>query len=121
MAVAMGGILSVAGHLLQGLGDEWGAGVPHLTALVVAKEGRPDAGLPSQGMREFWPNYPDLTRDEKERKAMAEWERIANFGSRWNNVLRALGLPEISRPSAPAPPPPINRSAEEVSHRSTWH
>jgi hypothetical protein len=96
VAVAMGGILSVTGHLLERVADEWGARVPHLTALVVAKEGRPDAGLPSPGMREFWPTYPDLGREEKERKALTEWNRIAGFGSRWNDVLRALELPEVS-------------------------
>jgi hypothetical protein len=92
----MGGILSVTGHLLERVADQWGGRVPHLTALVVAKEGRPDAGLPSPRMREFWPSYSDLTREEKERKALAEWTRIASFGSRWNDILRALELPEVS-------------------------
>lgn len=104
VAVAMGGILSVTGHLLERVADEWGAPVPHLTALVVAKEGRPDAGLPSPGMSEFWPTYPRLTRAEKERKALSEWGRIASFGSRWNDVLRALDLSEVSGASAPAQP-----------------
>lgn len=101
VAVGMGGILSVTGHLLEDVADEWGGRVPYLTALAVAKEGRPDAGLPSPGMREFWPTYPDLTREEKARKALAEWNRIASFGSRWNDVLRALELPEVSSASAP--------------------
>ena len=95
VAIAMGDILSISGRLLAGLGDEWGAAVPQLTALAVAKAGRPDAGLPSEGMREFWPTYPQMTRQEKERKAQREWDRIASFGSRWNDVLGALELPEV--------------------------
>jgi hypothetical protein len=114
VAVAMGGILSVTGHLLERIADGWGARVPHLTALVVAKEGRPDAGLPSAGMSEFWPTYPHLTREEKERKALAEWNRIATFGSRWNDVLRALGLPEVS--DVPLPDQPFGAGGESPEH-----
>jgi hypothetical protein len=103
VSVASGDILSITGHLLEGVGDEWGDHVPHLTALVVAKEGRPDAGLPSDGMKEFWSTYPNLTPEEKARKAQAEWDRIASFGSRWNDVLRTLDLPEVSGASLSDP------------------
>jgi hypothetical protein len=104
VAIAMGRILAVTGHLLEQVADDWGDAVPHLTALVVAKEGRPDAGLPSPGMDEFWPSYSSLSRVEKERKVLAERDRIVSFGSRWNDVLRALNLPPVSVTAAPNQP-----------------
>lgn len=104
VAIAMGRILATTGHLLEQVADDWGDAVPHLTALVVAKEGRPDAGLPSPGMDEFWPSYSALSRTEKERKVLAERDRIANFGSRWNDVLRALQLPPVSVPTGASSP-----------------
>jgi hypothetical protein len=117
VAISMGDILSIAGHLLEGVGDSWGSTVPHLTALVVAKQGRPDAGLPSAGMKEFWPGYPGWTTAEKERKALAEWDRIADFSSRWNDVLRALDLPEV-KSAVQEPHACIGRGGESPEHHA---
>ena len=56
-AHGMGGVLGRMGHLLQGVEDEWGEPIPHLQSLVVQKTGE-FRGLPDEGIREFWPDYP---------------------------------------------------------------
>lgn len=68
-----------------------GAAAPYLTTIVVAKNG-PDKGLPGVGVRERWHGYDLLTRAEKADRIEAEYTRILQFGSQWNDVLRALGL-----------------------------
>jgi hypothetical protein len=70
---------------------------PYLTTIVVAKGGR-DKGLPGVGLRERWHGYDLLTRAEKADRIEAEYRRIMQFGSQWNDVLRALGI--ASSPAA---------------------
>lgn len=93
-AHGMGAVLGKMGHILQGLDGEWGEGIPHLQSLVVKKSG-PDRGLPAEGIREFWENYPMLSREAKRNRVRIEHQRIVDFGSRWNEVLVKLGLPKI--------------------------
>jgi hypothetical protein len=91
----MGGVLGRMGHLLQGLEGEWGEPIPHIQSLVVQKSGKFE-GLPDEGIREFWPDYPQMTRQEKLDRVRIEHERIVGFGSRWNDVLSQLNLPEVT-------------------------
>ncbi len=93
-AHGMGGILGKMGHLLCNLEVGWKERIPHIQCLVVKKTGS-NKGLPDDGISEFWKDYPNLTMVEKEHKTQAEREFIAQFGSRWNSVLRALNIPEI--------------------------
>lgn len=91
----MGKVLGDMGHYLQDLEGEWGEPIPHIQSLVVNKRG-PLRGLPDEGIKEFWPGYPDLSREEKRNKVRAEHARIIEFGSRWNKVLNDLGLEPIT-------------------------
>lgn len=95
----MGKVLGRMGHLLKGLEGEWGEPIPHLQSMVILKAGWL-RGLPDIGIEEFWPEYPQLSRVEKARKTQKEYERIARFGSRWNDVLAKLKLPGIVAPKS---------------------
>src|SRR6266705_1803014 len=93
-AHGMGNVLGKMGHLLQGIEGEWGEPIPHIQSLVVQKTG-PNRNLPDEGIREFWPEYPKMTRTEKMNRLMIEHQKIVDFGSRWNEVLIKLDLPPI--------------------------
>jgi hypothetical protein len=95
----MGAVLGKMGHLLESIEDEWGDTIPHIQSLVVNKTGSL-RGLPDEGIKEFWSNYPELTKVEKTHKARAEYVKIRDFGSRWNKVLTLLGIPQIEASSA---------------------
>ena len=90
----MGNILGEMGSLLKNIEGEWGEPIPHIQSLVVQKSG-PFVGLPDDGISEFWEEYPKLSKPEKFEKVYAEYERIKEFGSRWNKVLSALELKPI--------------------------
>lgn len=85
----MGKVLGVMGHLLQDLEGEWGETIPHIQSLVINKAGSLK-GLPDEGIEEFWSDYPDLNKKEKQLKVLQEYQRIFAFGSRWNKVLSDL-------------------------------
>jgi hypothetical protein len=90
----LGQVLGIMGHLLERIEGDWGEGIPKIQALVVNKAG-PLRGLPDSGIKEFWPNYENLNRVEKERHVQTEQGRVAQFGSRWNQVLARLELPTV--------------------------
>lgn len=69
--------------------------IPYLTTIVVAGHG-PERGLPGVGVKERWPGYESLTASEKKAKVMREYDRILQYGSRWNDVLLQLGIPPIA-------------------------
>jgi hypothetical protein len=93
-AHGMGQVLAVMGHLLQGLEGNWGEPIPHIQSLVIKKTGT-NRGLPDDGIKEFWPGYPVLTRPEKENRTQAEYQNILTFGSRWNDVLAKLNIQPV--------------------------
>src|ERR1043166_5348891 len=76
----LGQVLGIMGHLLQGIEGEWGERIPHIQSLVVNKTG-PLRGLPDEGIKEFWPEYPRLSRAEKQNKVRTEHQRIVTFRS----------------------------------------
>lgn len=90
-AHGMGQVLGVMGHLLRGLEGNWGEPIPHIQSLAINKTGK-NRGLPDDGIKEFWPDYPRLTRSEKENRTRAEYQKILVFGSRWNDVLAKLDI-----------------------------
>jgi hypothetical protein len=92
----MGNVLSKMGQLLKNINGKWGERVPQLDSLVVNMTG-PLKDLPDDGIKEFWPDYPKLTKEEKRYRTRIEHQRIVAFGSRWNDVLRQLGLPEVTK------------------------
>jgi hypothetical protein len=94
----MGNVLGKMGHLLIDIEGEWGEGIPHIQSLVVNKNGILK-DLPDEGIKEFWPDYPAMSYVEKTNRTRIEHQRIVDFGSRWNDVLKRLGLPEITASS----------------------
>ena len=90
-ARGMGNVLGKMGHLLQGLEGAWGEPIPHIQSLVIMKSG-PNRSLPDDGIKEFWPQYPDLTKPEKENRVRREYQKILEFGSRWDEVLNRLRI-----------------------------
>lgn len=93
----LGQALATMGHLLEGVDLGWEERIPLIQALVVVKRGR-NRGIPDDGIKEFWKGYELLSRVEKQHKAQAEWEEIADFGSRWNTVLARLNLVPVHAP-----------------------
>ena len=94
-AHGMGQVLGVMGHLLQGLEGKWGEPIPHIQSLAINKTGV-NRGLPDDGIKEFWPGYPFLTRAEKENRVRLEYQRILVFASRWDDVLEKLDIQPVS-------------------------
>jgi hypothetical protein len=104
-ARGLGHVLSRVTSMLDELQTDWIEPVPYLTTIVVSGTGT-DKGLPAAGIKEKWHQYESLTRSEKQSRVMREYDRILNYGSRWNDILVQLGL-------TPIIPPP----ADEVSPR----
>jgi hypothetical protein len=93
-------VLGRMGEWLQGLSDQWGEPIPYIQTIVVLKSGS-TRGLPDVGIEGLWPGYSAMTRSEKEAKLGAEYQRILQFGSRWNDVLTRLGFETVVVDSTP--------------------
>ena len=98
----LGHVLGRATDLIDNLTTEWRSPVPYLSTVVVDARG-PNKGLPGVGVQGKWPGYETLTRSEKESKVLAEYQRILEFGSRWNDVLSLLNLPRVEPPIEAGP------------------
>src|SRR5258706_12974730 len=61
---------------------------PYIQALVV----RTGTNLPGDGIKEFYSDYPNLPKDKKKDLIAAEYQRIFDFGSRWEELLLELGI-----------------------------
>ena len=83
----IGGTLGVLGHLIE---DEVvdGQKPPLIQAMVVSSNTKP----PSDGLKEFNSSYPTLTNEKKRDFTYREFQKVFNFGSRWDEVLKRLGL-----------------------------
>ena len=79
--------LGQMGHLFDNLIID-GLKVPTIQALVVGSSSK----LPSEGIKEFWPQYPELSRDKKQDFTKREYKKIWDFGNRWDLVLEELGI-----------------------------
>jgi len=107
-ARGLGHVLGRVTALIDNLTTVWAEPIPYLTTVVVASQGT-GKGLPGIGIRGKWHGYDKLTRSEKEWKVMAEYQRILNFGSRWNDLLKLIGLPPV------LPPDLASASADSAS------
>lgn len=114
-AHGMGGtVLKKMGHLLKGLEVGWGERIPHIQCLVGDKND--PKCLPDDGIREFWPEYDKLTPAEREVRVNLEKERVAQYGSRWNNVLDYLKLANVWLP--PNPQRVFGSGGESPAHKA---
>ena len=96
-ARGMGKILGCLGHMLLDLQAKRGIRIPEIQSLVVNKSG-PLKGFPDDGIKEFWKDYPKMSKPAKIDRLAVEYARIAQFGIRWNDVLLSLGLPAVQAP-----------------------
>jgi len=79
--------LGQMGHLFDNLIIH-GLKVPIIQSLVVSTSTK----LPSEGIKEFWPQYPKLSKDKKQDIVYQEYKRIWDFGNRWDLVLKELSI-----------------------------
>ena len=110
-AHGMGKVLGQMGHNLLDLEGEWRERIPHIQSLVVSKSGA-DKDLPAEGLKEFWPDYPNMSRRERKNKVQVEYQKIVAFGSRWNDVLAKLGIPEVNNQTESPPARNYGRGGE---------
>lgn len=113
----MGSVLGKMGHLLKDIEGEWGEPIPYIQSLVVNMTGKLKE-LPDDGIKEFWPDYPELSYVEKANRTRIEHQRVVAFGSRWNDVLSHLELPVVSvggEPGATTKSP--GKGGESESHK----
>lgn len=97
-------------HIITGWIDEiqstWNNEIPYLTSFVVEKTPDGKYGLPGDGVSAKFPGYASMTRERKEAVVQVEYGKILDFGSRWKEVLRQLGIeplePAIKEPGTPA-------------------
>lgn len=83
----IGKTLGVMGHMFDGLIID-GVSVPMIQALVVSSLDK----LPSDGLKEFNNTYPLLSKEKKKDFVQAEYRKLFEFGDRWVNVLKELGI-----------------------------
>ena len=84
----IGETLGVMGRLLAGIVIE-GERPPRIQVLVVGKT----TGLPGKSLAEFFPEYPHLSEAQQRDLVLKEAQRVVEFGSRWDQVLRYLDIP----------------------------
>lgn len=92
-ALGMGSVLSEMRRLLDDLSNEWGKPIPHIQSLVGNKDH--PLRLPGAGIEAVWPGYLKLTKEGKIDRVQEEYVKIAEFGSRWKEVLSSLKLPPV--------------------------
>lgn len=97
-ARGLGHVLGQVTALIDAAAETLSERPPFLTSIVVLSRG-PNAGLPAIGVASHWPGYEALSFDEKQAKVTAEYNRVLQFGSRWNDVLRLAGLTPVPLPA----------------------
>ncbi len=83
----IGATLGVMGHLFDSIIIR-GETVPMIQTLVVSKS----AKLPSEGLKEFKPTYPNLSTEKKRDFAKNEYQKIDHFGDSWVLLAEQLGI-----------------------------
>jgi hypothetical protein len=96
-ARGLGHVLGLVTALIESAYEQSPETVPFLTSIIVLSSGV-NVGLPGQGVSGRWHGYTSLCREDKQAKVAAEYKRILEFGSRWNEVLRRVGLAPIALP-----------------------
>lgn len=99
-AQGMGKVLGLVTRLVEAGTRDWPEELrpPHITCIVVAKSGA-TAGLPSDGVKDYWPGFEVLTPAEKRAKVRYEFDRILAYGDRWLQVLESVGLGSAATPA----------------------
>lgn len=97
-ARGMGDVLGRVTKLLDSVSDKVLDPPPFLTAVVVESSVGPAGGLPGPGVKGRWRGYESLSRDEKRSRMLLEHQRILAYGSRWNELLRLLGMDTVAPP-----------------------
>lgn len=83
----IGKTLGVMGHLFDNIVVD-GQNIPLIQVLVVGQANK----LPSDGLKEFDSTYPNLSNEKKRDFVYAEYEKIFDFGNRWEQVLEKLKI-----------------------------
>lgn len=83
----IGHTLGKMGHLIENVVVD-GETPPYIQALVVAV----GSNLPGDGIKEFYSDYQNLPKTKKRDLIFAEYQRIFEFGSRWEVLLSELGI-----------------------------
>lgn len=94
-ARGMGGVLNIITGWIDDLQPAWNDEIPYLTSVVVEKTADGKDGLPGVGVSAKFPGYASFTSERKEAVISVEYEKILNFGMRWNEVLGQLGMDPV--------------------------
>lgn len=94
----IGKVLGEMGHMFDEVKID-GEPIPPIQVLAVKTQER----LPSDGLREFYPDYPKLTKEKKRDFCANLYPAIFNFGSRWDKLLAQLDIRPISEGLPPLP------------------
>lgn len=93
-ARGMGFILGKVTQLITEASKGWEETPPYLSTVVVLK-GNQNEGLPDDGVKVYWPDYEHLNEADRRAKVLREYQRILQFGNRWLDVLKRLGIPPL--------------------------
>ncbi len=74
--------------------------------------------MPDDGIKEFWPDYPKMSKAEKHNSMETEHQKIVVFGSRWNQVLKALHLPKILPETTGSSRKSYGKAGESEAHKA---
>lgn len=92
----IGKTLGVMGHCIKEIkAPDWIGRTPYIQSLVVAKSTK----LPSDGLKEFYPQYPYLSKKKKIDFLSKEYRKIFKFGDRWHFVLKKMNTKPIKSKS----------------------
>lgn len=93
----IGTTLGEMGHLLDEISaPDWKGRIPLIQSMVVNKNKK----LPSDGLKEFFYGYPDLSDEKKRDFIRNEFRLIFDFGDRWFYILKELGVENTHSPNA---------------------
>lgn len=93
-ARGMGFILGKVTQLITEASKGWEETPPYLSTIVVLK-GNQNEGLPDDGVKVYWTDYEHLNEADRRAKVLREYQRILQFGNRWLDILKRLGIPAI--------------------------
>lgn len=88
----IGTTLGIMGHLFDSIEvPDWKGSIPYIQSIVVALNTK----LPSDGLKEFKIDYPNFSIEKKKDYIKHEYQRIFEFGERWEFILELLHINTI--------------------------